>query len=396
MTRQTLLGWAGSQTPILTSIEKAVAQTVGPLVTQAAASAQTAVAAAAEARSLIDKLPPGAGGPVDWAGVANKPPTFPPAAHSHPISDVSGLQAALDGKAAATHMHGIAGVSGLQAALDGKAAATHGHAIAEVTGLQSVLDGKAAASAIPTTEFLQDLVAAMFQAGTHTNASIAYDDAAGTLNITATSGGTGGATLTKEEVEDFVGGLVVQGTGINVTYDDAGNVLRIALAGESYTTADKNKLAAIAPGATANQTDAHLLARDNHTGTQAISTITGLQGALDGKAATGHQHDISSIAGLQDALDALTAANAAQLAVNAALTARIAALEGGTVVTPPPGPQPDPSPYQPDMTTGRIAPITTSFGGRPNVVPASYYFDGQDEALVMEIAMAAMHTGMVH
>lgn len=374
MTRQTPLGWAGSQTPILTAIEKAVAKTVGPLVTQAAASAQTAVAAAAEARSLIDKLPPGAGGPVDWAGVANKPPTFPPAAHSHPISDVSGLQAALDGKAAATH----------------------GHAIAEVTGLQSVLDGKAAASAIPTTESIQDLVAAMFQAGTHSNASIAYDDAAGTLNITATSGGTGGATLTKEEVEDFVGGLVVQGTGINVTYDDAGNVLRIALAGESYTTADKNKLAAIAAGATANQTDAHLLARDNHTGTQAISTITGLQGALDGKAATGHQHDISSIAGLQDALDALTAANAAQLAVNAALTARIAALEGGTVVTPPPGPQPDPSPYQPDMTTGRIAPITTSFGGRPNVVPASYYFDGQDEALVMEIAMAAMHTGMVH
>lgn len=363
MTRQTLLGWAGSQTPILTSIEKAVAQTVGPLVTQAAASAQTAVAAAAEARSLIDKLPPGAGGPVDWAGVANKPPTFPPAAHSHPISDVSGLQAALDGKAAATHTHGIAGVTGLQTALDGKADTTHGHAIAEVTGLQSVLDGKAAASAIPTTEFLQDLVAAMFQAGTHSNASIAYDDAAGTLNITATSGGTGGATLTKEEVEDFVGGLVVQGTGINVTYDDAGNVLRIALAGESYTTADKNKLAAIAPGATANQTDTHLLNRANHTGAQTIATIAGLQAIID----------------------ELRAANTAQLAVNADLTARIAALEGGTVVTPPPGPQPDPSPYQPDMTTGRIAPITTSFGGRPNVTPATYYFDGQDELAAMSM-----------
>ena len=40
-------------------------------------------------------------------------------------------------------------------------------------------------------------------------------------------------------------------------------------------------------------------------------------------------------------------------------------------------------PYQPDMTTGRIAPITTSFGGRPNVTPATYYFDGQDEMAAM-------------
>lgn len=79
---------------------------------------------------------------------------------------------------------------------------------------------------------------------------------------------------------------------------------------------------------------------------------------------------ISGISGLQTIIDALTA--------------RIAALEGGTVVTPP-GPQPDPSPYQPDMTTGRIAQITTSFGGRPNVTPATYYFDGQDELASMSM-----------
>lgn len=283
--------------------------------------------------------------------------------HQHDLAAVSGLQAALDGKASATHTHGIAGVTGLQGALDGKAAVTHIHGIAEVTGLQTALDGKAAASAIPTTEFLQDLVAAMFQAGTHTNASVTYDDNAGTLNITAVGSTGGGSSLSQEEVEDFVGRLVVQGTGINVTYDDAGNVLRITLSGESYTTADKNKLAAIAPGATANQTDTHLLNRANHTGTQAIATIAGLQAIID----------------------ELRAANTAQLAVNADLTARIAALEGGTVVTPPPGPQPDPSPYQPDMTTGRIAPITTSFGGRPNVTPATYYFDGQDELASMSM-----------
>lgn len=45
--------------------------------------------------------------------------------------------------AQSTHTHIISGVTGLQAALDDKAAVTHTHAVADVTGLQSALDGKA-------------------------------------------------------------------------------------------------------------------------------------------------------------------------------------------------------------------------------------------------------------
>ena len=37
----------------------------------------------------------GGGGPVTWAMVVGKPPTFPPATHGHTISDVTGLVAAL-------------------------------------------------------------------------------------------------------------------------------------------------------------------------------------------------------------------------------------------------------------------------------------------------------------
>ena len=44
--------------------------------------------------------------------------------HSHAIADVTGLQTALDGKAASSHSHPISGVTGLQTALDGKAALT--------------------------------------------------------------------------------------------------------------------------------------------------------------------------------------------------------------------------------------------------------------------------------
>lgn len=44
--------------------------------------------------------------------------------------------------------------------------------------------------------------------------------------------------------------------------------------------------------------------RATHTGTQAISTVAGLQTALDAKAAVGHGHDIADVSGLQTALDA--------------------------------------------------------------------------------------------
>lgn len=210
--------------------------------------------------------PSGSGGVTAWADIPGKPAAFPPSAHRHDAAEINNLPTP-----------SWADLADLPASFP---PASHTHPITEIDGLQAQLDTKAAASAVFTIEQLQDLVAAMFQAGTHGNASVVYDDGAGTLNITASGGSP---SLTDEEIEDLVGGLVVQGTGINVSYDDAGNVLRIALAGESYTTADRSKLAGIAAGATANATDAQLRDRAAHTGTQGIATVTGLQAALDGK-----------------------------------------------------------------------------------------------------------------
>jgi hypothetical protein len=79
------------------------------------------------------------------------------------IDDITGLQTALDGKAAASHAQAISTVTGLQTALDGKsstshnhsgvyqpvgsyAAALHGHAQGEVSGLVSALAGKSDSS----------------------------------------------------------------------------------------------------------------------------------------------------------------------------------------------------------------------------------------------------------
>lgn len=62
--------------------------------------------------------------------------------------------------------------------------------------------------------------------------------------------------------------------------------VRQAIAAWWAGSADKTKLDGIAAGATVNSTDATLLSRSNHTGTQAISTVSGLQAALDAKFST--------------------------------------------------------------------------------------------------------------
>ncbi len=40
-----------------------------------------------------------------WSDIDDKPAAFPPSAHTHPVGDVEGLQAALDGKSAVEHTH---------------------------------------------------------------------------------------------------------------------------------------------------------------------------------------------------------------------------------------------------------------------------------------------------
>lgn len=79
---------------------------------------------------------------VAWADITGKPDTFAPSAHTHVVADVTGLQAALDGKQAAGSY----------------AAASHTHTAGQVTGLATVatsgayadLSGAPAAYSLPT------------------------------------------------------------------------------------------------------------------------------------------------------------------------------------------------------------------------------------------------------
>jgi len=145
-----------------------------------------------------------------------------------------------------TGTQAISAVSGLQGALDakvateaGKGLSTNDYTTAEKNKLGGIADGATANSSDST----------LLNRAYHT----------GTQSINTITG-----------LQSALDGKVAAVNGMGLSSND-------------YTTDEKTKLGGIAAGATVNSTDATLLARGNHTGTQAISTVTGLQSALDSK-----------------------------------------------------------------------------------------------------------------
>lgn len=63
-----------------------------------------------------------------------------------------------------------------------------------------------------------------------------------------------------------------------------------------FTATEKTKLAGIATGATANDTDANLKNRANHTGTQTASTISDFNASADARIASASINDLSDVA----------------------------------------------------------------------------------------------------
>jgi len=95
---------------------------------------------------------------------------------------------------------------------------------ADLIALATSAEGKT------TPEQVQDIVAAMVVAGA--NVTKSYDDATGTLTITA----VGGGTTDPEVVRDAIGGALVAGAGININYNDAADTITITATGPDATT----------------------------------------------------------------------------------------------------------------------------------------------------------------
>lgn len=79
------------------------------------------------------------------------------------------------------------------------------------------------------------------------------------------------------------------------------------ITGQSLITdAERTKLNGVANGATANSTDAQLRDRTTHTGAQEISTVTGLQTALDAKASIASPTFTGTVSGVTKAMVGLS------------------------------------------------------------------------------------------
>ena len=179
-------------------------------------------------------------GASTWTELEGKPTTFPPQAHQHVVSDVTGLQAALDGKAtpadvttavsavidaapaALNTLNELAAALNDDAnfattvtnALAGKAAAVHTHVISDVTGLQTALDSKAASSHTHDASAISagTLAAARLPLATTSTAGavivgggLGVSSGTVSANVTSVAGRTGAVTIAAADVSGLGG-----------------------------------------------------------------------------------------------------------------------------------------------------------------------------------------------
>ena len=92
-----------------------------------------------------------------------------------------------------------------------------------------------------TTEDAVDAVAGALVEGT--GIDIAYDDGANTITVSST-----GTAFTAEDAVDAVATALTEGSGIDITYDDTGNTITVAATGVGVTDGDKGDITVSASG----------------------------------------------------------------------------------------------------------------------------------------------------
>lgn len=254
---------------------------------------------------------------------------FALSAHVHAIADVTGLQTALDSKAAADHTHtgyalsvhrhdaseidyGQAVQESLDTVLDdiytqlgGKASAGHTHSIANVTGLQAALDAKAA-SGHDHTGISGNAATATKLATARKINGVPFDGTAD-ININGDSYSGWGLQANGANTSNVASGDVVNiVSGTNISLSKSGHSITIsntysyvhpaAHAASMITEDTSRRFVSDTEKDTWNGkaagTHQHVKSQiTDFAHTHAIADVTGLQTALDGKAASGHTHN---------------------------------------------------------------------------------------------------------
>ena len=296
--------------------------------------------------------------------LTDKPTSMSPTAHTHAQSDITGLAAALSGKASTNHTHAQDDITGLADALAGKASSSHTHGAATTTanGMMSAadktkLDGIAtganktvvdSAMSATSTNPVQNKVINTALSGkansshTHTLDNVSETTtkkimtAAERTKLSGIAEGankythpashdasmiTGLSTVATSGKYSDLSGKPTSMTPTAHTHEQADITgLETALAGKAasnhthsavttsangmMTAADKTKLNGIATGANKTVVDSTL----SSTSTNPVQNKV-INSALSGKANSSHTHAQSAITGLTDALAGKAAAN---------------------------------------------------------------------------------------
>ena len=215
--------------------------------------------------------------------------------HTHSISNITNLQSTLDGKSGTGHSHSNYSVTSHTHSQ--YASSSHTHSISNITNLQSTLDGKSGTghshSNYSVTSHTHALSALTSTAHTHNYAQISD---AGTYVYDATISRTANTVL-----------AAPNGSAGKATFRSlvAADIPTLAI---SKISGLQTALDGKAP------THSHPYASSSHT--HSISNITNLQSTLDGKSGTGHSHSNYSVtshthnyAGSSSAGGAATSAN---------------------------------------------------------------------------------------
>ena len=211
-----------------------------------------------ETLNALDELAAALGNDPNFATtITNQLAGKAPLVHGHGIADVTGLQTALDGKAAAGHTHDWASILNKPSTFT---PAAHGHGIADITGLQAALDGKQPAGSYASASH------------THDYLPLSGGSLSGGLYIDATT-----MTWGRNGFATYNGGLWVNAATGSTGWLGAG--------GGGVLQWNDNGIN-IVKGTIKQNGTAVALAGHGHS----ISEISGLQAALDGKAAASHSH----------------------------------------------------------------------------------------------------------
>jgi hypothetical protein len=192
-----------------------------------------------------------------WADITGKPSTFAPSAHATSHGSLGGDPITV----------AVSQVTGLQTALDGKQAAgsyaplTHTHTASAITDFSSAVAAAIPASVVVTTDSrLTNSRSPTSHASSHASAGA---DAV-TLTIAQTTGLQAALDLKAPLASPTFTGTV---SGITKAAVGLGNV---------DNTADASKPISTAQAAADAAVQAYAIQRAMHTGTQAASTVTGL------------------------------------------------------------------------------------------------------------------------